>query len=173
MKVLLRRNVPKLGKIGELVDVKPGYARNFLLPHHLAVEPNKANVRTVELEKKRYLEELAKMRGQLEAKATVLTGKEITIRARANEEGLLYGSIGPAQIVAALAEQNLFVEVEHVELDAAIRKLDKYDVTIRFADDIATKIQLWVVPIHDETAEVAPPAEQNEQTEQPDQGENA
>lgn len=158
MKVLLRRNVPKLGKIGELVDVKPGYARNFLLPHRLAVEPNESNVRAVEMEKQRYLEELAKMRGELQARAQLLVGKEITIRARANEEGLLYGSIGPAQIVATLAEQNLFVEVEHVELDTAIRKLDKYAVTIRFADDISTEITLWVVPIHDETGASAPEA---------------
>jgi len=159
MKVLLRRNIPKLGKIGELVEVKPGYARNYLLPQRLAVEPNRANVRAVEREKQRYLEELALRRGELQAKAQLLAGKEITIRARANQEGLLYGSIGPAQIAAALAEQNLFIESEFIELDSAIRKLDKYAITVRFADDIAAEIQLWVVPIHEEGDEAAPPAE--------------
>ena len=64
MKVLLRRNIPKLGKIGELVEVEPGYARNFLLPQRLAVEPTRTNVRAVEREKQRYLEELAVARGK-------------------------------------------------------------------------------------------------------------
>jgi large subunit ribosomal protein L9 len=167
MKVLLRRNIPKLGKIGELVEVKPGYARNFLLPQRLAVQPTQANLRAVEREKQRYLEELARMRGQLEAKAQLLAGKEITIRARANEEGLLYGSIGPAQIAAALAEQNLFVDQGTVELDSAIRKLDKYAVAIRFADDIRAEITLWVVPLREESAEppaAQTPAEQTEKT---------
>jgi len=159
MKVLLRRNIPKLGKIGELVEVEPGYARNFLLPQRLAVEPTRTNVRAVEREKQRYLEELALRRGELQAKGQLLAGKEITIRARANQEGLLYGSIGPAQIAAALAEQNLFIESEFIELDAAIRKLDKYAITVRFADDITAEIQLWVVPIHEESDEAAPPAE--------------
>ena len=89
MKVLLRRNVPKLGKIGEVVEVKPGYARNYLLPQRLAVEPTKGNTRQVELEKQKYLEELARIRAEIEARAKLVDGKEITIAARANQEGQL------------------------------------------------------------------------------------
>jgi large subunit ribosomal protein L9 len=103
MKVLLRRNVLNLGKIGEVVEVKAGYARNFLLPQRLAIAPSAANLRAVEAEKEEYLKELARQKAELEAKAAVIQGKEITISARANEEGHLYGSVGPAQIVAAMA----------------------------------------------------------------------
>lgn len=166
MKVLLRRNVGDLGKIGELVEVKPGYARNYLLPQGLAVHPTKVNVKAVEGEKQRYLEELARQKAQVEARAAVLRGKEVTIAARANVEGHLYGSVGPAQIVAALAEQNVFVEVETVALDEPIRRLDKYDVELRLGHDVTAVIHVWVVPISEgepaaapESAGEPPPAE--------------
>ncbi len=155
MKVLLRKNILKLGKIGELVEVKAGYARNYLLPQGLAVEPTKTNLRAVEIEKERYMAELAARKGEFEAKAAACQGKEITIQARANEEGHLYGSVGPAQIAAALAEQGVMVDVENVALDAPIRKIDKYDVIISFTDEISATISVWVVPIKDESEQTA------------------
>lgn len=170
MKVLLRRNVPKLGKIGEVVEVKPGYARNYLLPQRLAVEPTKGNTRQVELEKQKYLEELARIRAEIEARAKLVDGKEITIAARANEEGQLYGSVGPAQIVAALAEKGLNIEAENVALAEPVRKLDKYDIDLKFGEDVTAKIVLWVVPIREDGAageQAAAPAAA------PAEGENA
>lgn len=146
MKVLLNQNVSKLGEIGEVVDVKPGFARNYLLPQGLATAPTEANIRKVEERKQKYLEELARQREQLEARAAVLEGKQLTINARANEEGHLYGSVGGAQIAAVLAEEGIFIEPENVALDEPIRQLDKYDVTIRFAQDITATIHVWVVP---------------------------
>ncbi len=162
MRVLLRKNVSKLGHIGEVVDVKPGYARNYLLPQGLATEPTEANLKAIEADKQRYLEELAKLRTELEAKAAVVDGKEITLAARANEEGHLYGSVGPAQIVAALAEQNVFIEAEHIVLPEAIRQLDKYEVPIRFAEDVSATISVLIVPLHEEGEEGETPAETDE-----------
>ena len=147
MKVLLQGNVANLGKIGDMVEVKPGYARNYLLPHGLAVEPTKLNLQAIEAAKQKYLEELAKQRTELQAKADVVDGREITMSARANEEGHLYGSIGPAQIVAVLASENVFIEPEHVLLDEPIRRLDRYEVALRFGEDITAKIHVWVVPV--------------------------
>ena len=150
MKVLLRKNVTNVGKIGDLIEVKPGYARNYLLPQGLAYEPTAANVKQVEREKLKYLQELARLRAEIEARAALVNGKEVTISARANEEGHLYGSIGPAQIVAALAEQNCFIEAENVVLDEPLRKLDKYNVALKFAENVTAAISVWVVPIHGE-----------------------
>lgn len=150
MKVLLRRNISKLGKIGEVVDVRDGYARNYLLPQRLAITPSDANLRSVEAEKEKYLKELATIKADIEAKAALVAGKEITILARANEEGHLYGSIGPAQIAAVLAEENIFVEVENIAIEQPIRRLDKYDVELEFAEDVKATIHVWVVPIHDD-----------------------
>lgn len=149
MKVLLRRNVPYLGKIGEVVDVKPGYARNYLVPQRLAVEPSEGNLKAIAAEKQAYLQELAKQRAQIEAKAAVVQGKEVTIASRANEEGHLYGSVGPAQISAALAEGGVFIDPEFIKLDEPIHQLDKYDVKVRFSEDISATIHVWVVPIRE------------------------
>ena len=153
MKVLLRKNVAHLGKIGEVVDVKPGYARNYLIPHRLAAEPTKGNLRAIEAEKQAYLEELAKGQAEIEAKAALIQGREITIAARANEEGHLYGSIGPAQISSALAETGAFVEPEFIQLDEPIHQLDKYDVKVSFSEDVSATIHVWVLPIRDADAD--------------------
>ncbi|HUS91668.1 MAG TPA: 50S ribosomal protein L9 [Phycisphaerae bacterium] len=159
IKVLLRRNVPDLGKIGDLVEVKPGYARNYLLPQGLAYQPTVANIRQVEVERKRYLEVLARQRAEIQARAELVDGKEITIAARANEEGHLYGSVGPAQLVAALAEAGQFVEVSNVVLDEPIRQLDKYEVKLDFGHDVTATIHVWIVPVYgdDETEDPAHP----------------
>ena len=159
MKVLLMKNVSVLGQIGDVVEVKPGYARNYLLPHGVAVVPTDANLKAVEAEKQRYLEELAKRREELTARAEAISGREVTISARANEEGHLYGSIGAAQIVAALAEQGIFTEPENIHLDSPIRQLDKYDVEVVFGPDVKATVHVWIVPVHEpEDAEGAAPA---------------
>lgn len=175
MNVLLRRNVSKLGKIGEIVVVKDGYARNYLLPHGLATTPTKANLKQVESEKVVYLAGLARLRTQLEARAKLIEGKEFTIIARANEEGHLYGSIGPAQIAAAVHKEGLVVDEENIVLEEAIRKLDRYEIGLKFGDEVAAKIFLNVVPPKDvkeqiEQAEqaagaAAPPEQPAEKTE--------
>ena len=155
MKVLLRKNVANVGVIGDLVDVKAGHARNYLLPQGLAYQPTAANIKQVEREREKYLAELAKQRAEIEARAALVNGKEVTISARANEEGHLYGSIGPAQIVAALAEQNCFVDVDNIVLPEPIRVLDKYEVSLNFSQDVTATISVWVVPIHGEAPEAA------------------
>ena len=171
MKVLLQKNVSKLGKIGEIVEVKPGYARNYLIPHGIAMEPTRENLRAIEIDKQRYLEELAKQRKSLEAQIAVVAGKEVTIPARANKEGQLYGSVGPAQIVAALAAENIFIDPENIVLDEQIRRLDRYEITIRFAEDITTTIHVWIVPISEQDADLDDSSSQNPEavvTEEPE-----
>jgi len=158
MKVLLRQNVRKLGQIGDVVDVRPGYARNYLIPQGIGMVPSEANLKAIEAEKQAYLQELAKQRAELEARAKMLEGKEVTITARANEEGHLYGSVGPAQIVAAMAKEGVFLEVEEIVLDEPIRRLDKYEVTVRLAAELETTIGVWVVPPKEAAEDEGPPA---------------
>jgi len=152
MKVLLRRNIYKLGQIGDVVNVKPGYARNYLVPHGLAVQPTPGNLKAVEAEKEAYLAQVAAERQALQARADAVNGKEVTLSARANEEGHLYGSIGPAQI----------------SMESPIRQLDKYDVPLRFGEDITATIHVWVLR-HHEPGEAPPegaePAEGEEAAE--------
>jgi len=165
MKVLLKKNLDKLGHIGDVVDVKSGYARNYLLPQGLAVRPTPANLKAIEVERLKYQEELAKQRADIEASAALVNRKEVTIAAMANEEGHLYGSVGPQQIAAALAEQGIFVESEDIVLDEPIRQLDKYDLQIRFAEDISATIHVWIVPISQEDGQDAAPTDQQAERE--------
>jgi large subunit ribosomal protein L9 len=168
MKVLLRKNVAKLGKIGDVVEVSPGYARNYLLPHGMAYEPSRSNLRQVEVEKQKYLQELARQKAEIEARAQLVQGKEITMSVRANPEGHLYGSVGPAQIVAALAEQKVFIEAANVVLPEPIRTLDKYEVQLDFGQDVKATITVLVVPVHGEgetEGEQAPAPAEGEKTE--------
>jgi large subunit ribosomal protein L9 len=168
MKVLLTQNVYNLGQIGEIVEVRPGYARNYLVPQGIALEPSEGNIRAVEAAKEEYLKRLAEEKREMQAKADLLASREITLTARANEEGHLYGSIGPAQIVAALAEDGIFIEPSQVVLDEPIRMLDKYDVTVRFDEEIQTVIHVWVVPHHDgiEGGHAGPPTDDQKQAMQ-------
>jgi large subunit ribosomal protein L9 len=149
MKLLLRRNVQKLGHIGEIVEVKDGYGRNYLIPQGLAVAPTEANLKAIGAQKQAYLEELAHEKAALEAQAKLLDGKEFAIAARANPEGQLYGSIGPAQIALAVAKEGLPIDARNIVLDEPIRKLDKCEVTVRFAEDVEATISIWVVPLHE------------------------
>jgi len=166
MKVLLCKTINKLGIIGDVVDVANGYARNYLIPQGLGIAPTEANLKAIEADKARYLEEQAKLRAALEARAKAADGTEVTITARANEEGHLYGSVGPAQLVAALAEQGQAVAEEEVALGEHLRTLDKYEVTLRFAQDIQATITVWIVPLIEEGAEEAEAPKASEVPEQ-------
>ena len=127
-------------------EVKPGYARNYLLPQGLATEPTEWNVKAVEAEKQRYLEELAKLKSELEAKAAVVQGKEVTIQARANEEGHLYGSVGPADVANALKRENLNILADQVRLQGPLKELGLYTVKVHVGQEIHAELKVWVVP---------------------------
>jgi len=150
MKVLLRQTIANLGQIGDVVEVRPGYARNYLIPKGLAVKPTQANIKAIEAARAAYLKKLSEERAALELRAKEIDGKEITITARANEEGHLYGSVGQAQIAAALTDNGLPVDANNIILDEPITKLDRYEVPIRLAQDITATIKVWVIPPVDE-----------------------
>lgn len=179
MKVLLRRNIAQLGEIGEVVEVRPGYARNYLLPQGLAAVPTEGNIKAIEAEKQAYLAQLAQERAALEARAKILQGKEFTIFARANVEGHLYGSVGPAQIASAVTKEGIILEPQNILLDEPIHKLDKYEVTVAFGQDVRCGISVWVVPPRegdeDESApgEMGDAADEDEGSSEQDQGDTA
>lgn len=178
MKVLLRRNIRKLGQIGEVVEVRDGYARNYLIPHGLAAAPTEGNLKAIQAERQAYLAEQAKQRSGMEQRAKSLEGKEFTISARANQEGHLYGSVGPAQVAAAVSGDGFPVDAENIVLDEPIRRLDKYEVPVEFAEDVRANITVWVVPLREleqGADQAGPPArddasEPSEVQEAPSQG---
>ncbi len=145
MKLLLCKNVQNLGIVGDTVNVSAGYARNYLLPRRLATEPTDVNVRRLAEARKVAELEVARERERMEEAAKRLEGVEVTVRARANEEGVLYGSVGRREIVAALAEEGHVVLPDHIVLQQPIRKLDTFMIDVRFAGDLRSQIKLWVV----------------------------
>jgi large subunit ribosomal protein L9 len=145
MKLLLCKNVDHLGIVGDVVVVSPGYARNYLLPYGLATEPTQANMRRLAEARKQAELERIRQREVLESVAARLKDAEVTIHARANEDGVLYGSVGKKEIAAALMAEGFPIKPEHVVLDPPIRHLDNVSVDIRLAADLRTPVKVWVV----------------------------
>ena len=145
MKLLLCKNVETLGIVGDVVEVKPGYGRNYLLPNGLATEPTQSNMKILAQARKQAEVDRERQRVELAAMIERLADVEVTIRSRANESGHLYGSVGPKEISAALIEEGHYVTPEQVALAHPIRQLDSTEVPIRFTDDLQTTVKVWVV----------------------------
>ncbi len=145
IKLVLIEDVTHLGKQGELVEVKPGYARNYLLPNSLATIPTEHNLKRLE----RYKDRVQKVREARVADLKVLAEQiqrvNVSIEATANEEGHLYGSVGPVEISKALKGRNLNVEPEMVRLEGLVKECGLFDVPLHLGHDIETKVQIAVV----------------------------
>lgn len=145
MELLLKQNVEHLGRTGDVVDVKPGYARNYLLPRGLAVLVTKGNMAEVERARAQALaEEDARLAG-LKDLGAKLADLSVTIEGKANEEGHLFGSVNAAQIAAALREKDLPVDEKMVRLDSPLKEIGVYDVTVHLHADVEAAIKVWVV----------------------------
>ena len=145
MKLLLRRTVPKLGIVGDIVDVSAGYARNYLLPQRLAVEPTETNMRALAEARRIAEQERAEERSRMLSVAERLAQVEVTISAKANQEGVLYGSVGQREIAAALNEEGHEVEPDQVMLKTPLRHLDNTQVQVRLLDDVEATVKVWIV----------------------------
>jgi len=145
MQVLLLKDVRKLGHLGDVVEVRPGYARNYLYPQGLAALPTEENIQAIEQDKKRAALERAARLTEYQRLADQMKDLSVTIEANANPEGTLYGSVGPREVSQALRELGYPVEPDMVVLAAPIRTLDNRPISIAFTDEISTQIKLWVV----------------------------
>jgi len=146
VELMLTEDVPALGKQGEIVNVRAGYARNYLLPQGLATVASEHNKRMVEKHRVK-LAELAKLRLQeLKKLAESISKYSVTIEAHANEEGHLYGSIGAADISKALRGASFNVDAECVRLEGPLKELAMYTVKVVLHPEVETEVKVWVVP---------------------------
>src|SRR5687767_4621114 len=147
IKVILRQDVDQLGASGDVVTVKPGYARNFLLPQGLAFEATSANLKRVEEDKRRAEAKSKKDRLEANRRAAQLADVSLTFQANAGEEGKLFGSITAGDIADRLAEQNLdfTIDKRDIELDEPIKALGVYNVPVRLHTDVKPEIKIWVI----------------------------
>lgn len=136
MQVLLRNNISKLGKRGEIVDVKDGYARNYLVPRGLAVAVGNTDLKAIEEERKRLEKTAAAERAEVAGLVEKLQAAAVTITVKANEEGHLFGSVTAADIAAALTAEVVPVEEANVRLEEHIKELGVYEVPVHLSADI-------------------------------------
>lgn len=146
MNVILLERVGRLGGLGDEVNVKPGFARNFLIPHGKAVRASKAN-RDVFEARRAELERVAAERlAAANARAAALAGLAVTIVAKAGDEGKLYGSVGTGDIAAAISAKGQAVERSEVRLpEGVIRSVGEYEIDVQLHSDVHTTITLAVV----------------------------
>lgn len=145
MQVLLRENVPRVGNCGDIVEVKDGYARNFLLPKGIAIAVRRSDLAVIEAERKRLAKTAEVQRLESEELMAKLTESSVTIVARANEEGHLFGSVGAAEIAKALSDEVTPVDESAVKLEEHIKELGVYDVIIHVSAQHEATVKVWVI----------------------------
>lgn len=142
--VILRRDVDKLGQSGELVRVKPGFARNYLLPRSLAVVATDDNVRQVEHERKAAVARASKLKSVAEGHAAQVQGLSLEISAQAGEGDKLFGSVTTRDIAEALHKRGIELDRQHIELAGPIKALGEYDVTAKLGAGVSATFKVVV-----------------------------
>ena len=145
VEVILRDDVPKLGKIGDVVRVKPGYARNYLLPRGLALEASRKNLRVLEHQKRLIGAKADRDRKTAEAQAKQVEGLELRVEARAGDEGRLFGSVTNLDIERLLAARGVTVDRRRILLEEPIKQLGTYPVVVQVGRDVRATVELTVV----------------------------
>ncbi len=152
VEVLLVHNVEHLGKQGEVVEVKRGYASNYLLPQGLATVATEHHKRMVEKHRAK-LEEIARERlAGLRAQLQELMRTSVTIEANANDEGHLYGSVGSVEISRSLKQQDLMVTADQIILQGPLKEVGLYTVRVKLAPEVEGDLKVWVVPSSSDAA---------------------
>lgn len=145
MQIILREDVPNLGKAGEVVKVRDGYARNFLLPKKLGLVADAKNLKVVEVQKKAIEKNLAKSRQDAQDVAERLNKLEVTIARGVGTGDRLFGSVTKIDISDALAKQGLRVDKHLIELEAPIKTIGTFDISVKLHGEVKAVFKLWVV----------------------------
>jgi len=145
MKVILRKDIEKLGKIGDVISVKDGYARNYLLPRDIAFVATESNVRALEEEKKQVSRKLEKEKKSSEILAGELEKISVTIKMKVGEDEKLFGSVTSQMIADALKEKGVTLDKRQIELEDTLKSLGIFDVNVKLAGGVAGKVKVWIV----------------------------
>jgi large subunit ribosomal protein L9 len=145
MKVILREDIPSLGKCGEVIEVKPGYARNYLIPKNLAIMATKGSLKAInEVTKQKGLRENKKKKESLKLKGAI---EKISCTAEVNvgEEDRVFGSVTSQDIVSLLKEKGFDIDKKKLELENPIKALGVYTLPIKLDPEVVANLKLWVV----------------------------
>jgi len=145
VEVILRRDVHDLGRAGEMVQVRPGYARNFLIPQGIALLATEGNRRRFQEERRQIEQSAERDRENAAELAGKLDGQSVTFKVRAGEEGRLFGSVTTTDIAEALERDGFTVDRRDIRLEDPIKELGVYDIVIRLHADVEPALKVWVV----------------------------
>jgi large subunit ribosomal protein L9 len=146
VKVILKQDVPNLGKLGDLVNVRPGYGRNYLIPQGLAVAATEGNVRQIEHQKRLIAQQATKMRAEASDLASRIAGATLTLVAPAGAEGRLFGSITNRDIEEALAAVGIRVDRKLIHLAESVKSVGEHQATVKLGHDVDATVKFQVVP---------------------------
>jgi large subunit ribosomal protein L9 len=145
MKLILRKNVETLGKTGEVITVKDGYARNYLIPRDIAFLATESNIKALEEEKKQEARRLEKEKKSSESLAGELEKISVTIKMKVGEDDKLFGSVTSQMIAESLKEKGINLDKRQIELEDSLKALGIYDVAVKLAGGVQGKVKVWIV----------------------------
>ena len=145
IELLLTENVDNLGIVGDVVKVRAGYARNFLLPRLLGTKPTPSAIKRLSARRAEVEKELKKIRAEREGIFARMEKLEITMLRSANDQGILYGGVSQHEIAQAMRDEGYAIEDRHVRIGEQIKRLDSYMIPIVLDADLRTEIKLWIV----------------------------
>lgn len=145
MQVILREDIEKLGKIGDLVKVADGYARNYLVPKKKAIEATPKNLRAMEHAKKMVADRIRKLKKEAAADADRITALTLTIKAKAGEEGKLFGSVTSMDLAEAAKAQGVVIDKRRISLEEPIKRLGDFTVPVKLHADVVADLKVTVV----------------------------
>ena len=145
MKVILRKNVDNLGDMGEVVTVKDGFARNYLIPRELAYFASEGSIKRLEVEKKQYEKHLALEKVKAEEISSKIADIQVSIAMKVGEEGRLYGSVTPQMIAQELSLRGYDFDKRNIIIEDAIKTLGVFDVKVKLHPEVITTLKVWVI----------------------------
>jgi large subunit ribosomal protein L9 len=145
MKVILRDDVKNVGRMGQVVNVADGYARNYLVPRGFAIEANTKNIKSLEHEKRIIGEKAKKIKNSAQDLANKISTITLTIKANAGEEGKLFGSVTTMDIAELLKNEGIEIDKKKISLDEPIKRLGSYSVNVKIHPEISVQLAVEVV----------------------------
>lgn len=167
VKLLLTENVDNLGIVGDVVEVRPGYARNFLLPQALATTPNPAMVKKLAARREEVERQLREKRAQQEVIISKLAGFELTLKRSANEQGILFGSVTQHDIAKGLQDEGFNITERDIRIGAPIKHLETVTIPVQLAKDLRADVKVHVISDKPVEQQAEAPAAQAPAAEQP------
>lgn len=145
MKVILTDNIEKIGKLGTMVNVKDGFARNFLFPRKLAVPSTPGNLKALEAKMKKKAKELEALKNEAEKTRARLEALSLTMPVLTQEDDKLYAGISSVDILQALKDEGIILQKSDILLEEPIRALGIYEVPVKLHPEVEGKVKVWVV----------------------------